>query len=187
MNVYRTLCAAAMLAAVPFATSAQEPLRITLGTGAGASIPIGDFGDRADLGWTAQGNVGFGKASWPVGLRFDLMYHALDGADLAVGEAQDVTILAGLANVEIGLSRNESGGGLFAVGGGGFYRMDFGDQLIGEQESTELGIFGGLAYKLAMTNLVLSIEGKYHNIFTEGSSSSLIPLTIVAQIPISGN
>ena len=186
MRWIRGVTGLALIAMLPGFAQAQESMRVTLGTGAGASIPMGDFGDRADLGWTAQANLGFTKSTWPVGLRFDVAYHALDGADLGIGEQQDVTILAGLANLELGIARNASGGGLFLAAGGGVYRFDFGDTLVGEAESTEFGIFAGLAYKLAMTNLFVSLEGKLHHVFTEGDAAQLVPIAVVVEIPIAG-
>ena len=180
----------AALGLAAFAAQAEAQTALTFGTGAGLSIPMGDLADTHGLGWNAQVNLGLQNASWPIALRIDAMYHTLDGDDVVDGvdvEFSDLQIIAGVANAELYVARSASGGGLFLVGGVGLYNTDReGDGVDGES-STDFGLLGGAGYKLAMTNLLLSIEGKFHNIFTEGESNAqFIPINIVAEIPFGG-
>ena len=179
-------------AAVAFALSAgaaHAQTALTIGTGAGLSIPVGDLADVTGLGWNAQANLGLNNAAWPVALRFDVMYHSLPGEELVDDtdiELPDLTILAGIANVELYVARSANGGGLFVVGGAGIYNFDSED--VGDIDgasSTEFGILGGAGYKLAMTNLLLSVEGKFHHVFAD-ENAQFIPVNIAVEIPVGG-
>lgn len=185
----RSIGLAALLLAVS-AVAAQAQTALTLGTGFGVTIPVGDAADFVSTGWHAQANLGLTNPDWPVGVRLDGMYHTLGGKDLGAGlESAGLDVIAGTLNLQLFLSRNVSGGGFFVTGGGGFYNLDFGDDdgLIESASVTKAGILGGLGYKFGMTNLRLALEGKFHHIFTENSATQLIPITILVEIPMGGN
>ncbi|MGH7606222.1 MAG: outer membrane beta-barrel protein, partial [Gemmatimonadales bacterium] len=141
-----------------FAASAQAQDRtmLTAGTGAGATFPVGNAADRLELGWNAQAQLGLRNASWPVGLRLDLIYNSLSGDDV-LGSDNDLQVIAGLANIELKLNRG-SDAGLFLVGGPGYYNMKEEVNLLGDRSDNEFGVFGGAGYRFAMTNLLLSVE-----------------------------
>lgn len=185
MRTMRILALTAALTAA-FATVGHAQTALTLGTGFGATIPMGDAADGFKVGWHAQANLGFTNPDWPVGIRIDGMYHSLGGEEFAGVDGPGADIIAGTANLQLFLSRTASGGGLFAMAGGGMYNIDFGEEgdLFEGSSTTKAGILGGLGYRIAMTNLVLSLEGKYHHIFTEGSATQLIPLTVAVEIPL---
>lgn len=176
-----------------FAGGAQAQTAFTVGTGAGLTVPVGDLADFQGLGWNAQVNLGIQNPGWPVAFRIDGMYHSLSGDDIVSTGGGDVewpglNIIAGVANAEFYVARSANGGGLFLVGGVGIYNTDVDDDSEAEtSSSTDFGLAGGAGYKIAMTNLLLSIEGKFHNIFTEGESNAqFIPINIVAEIPLGG-
>lgn len=179
------------LALALFAGAASAQTALTIGTGAGLSIPVGDLADTHGLGWNAQANVGVNNPVWPVALRFDFMYHTLSGDDIVDEldiEIPNLQVLAGIANAELYVARAANGGGFFIVGGAGIYNFDFeddnGDGEDGES-STDFGVLGGAGYKLAMTNLLLSIEGKFHNVFSD-ENVQFIPVNVVVEIPLGG-
>jgi hypothetical protein len=171
-----------------FAGGAQAQTALTVGTGAGLTVPVGDLGEFQGLGWNAQVNLGIQNAAWPVALRIDGMYHSLSGEDVGNEEVPGLNVIAGVANAEFYVARSANGGGFFLVGGVGIYNFDIDDDTEGETgSSTDFGLAGGAGYKLAMTNLMLSLEGKFHNVFTEGESNTqFIPINIVAEIPLGG-
>jgi hypothetical protein len=181
-NVHRTFTAVLLSALLAFAggAEAQDGARWTIGTGFGGTLPIGDFDELVDPGWHGQANFGVMHGAWPASLRFDFVYHSL-GAE--IGD-NDLRLLAGLANLEFRLTRTNANGGFFLVAGPGVYNMKFEGA---DDAETEFGVFGGLGYKVATTNLLLSFEGKFHNIFGENDSIQFIPLSIVAEIPLGGN
>ena len=176
--------ASAAVALALFAGAAQAQTAFTIGTGAGISVPIGDLSDTHGLGWNAQANLGLHNTMWPVALRFDFMYHSLPGDDEGVIEFSDLQVLAGVANAELYVARGANGGGFFVVGGAGVYNFDAESENDGES-STDFGVLGGAGYKLAMTNLLLSIEGKFHHVFAD-NSVQLIPVNIAVEIPLGG-
>jgi hypothetical protein len=179
----------AALGLAVFAGGASAQTALTFGTGAGVAIPVGDLSDTHGLGWNAQVNLGLQNASWPIALRIDAMYHSLSGDDVVEGAAEfaDLQVIAGIANAEIYVSRAANGGGFFLVGGVGIYNTDAEDDGLDTESSTDFGLLGGAGYKFALTNLLLSLEGKFHNVFTEGESSlQFIPINIVAEIPLGG-
>ncbi|MGH7127614.1 MAG: hypothetical protein ACREIV_03530, partial [Planctomycetaceae bacterium] len=116
--------AGAVLALAVTVTGAQAQTALTVGTGVGGSLPVGNLADVAGIGWNAQANLGLHNPMWPVGLRFDVMYHSL-GLDDEFGDG-DVQIIAGIANAELYVARSPNGGGLFVVGGAGIYNQEFG-------------------------------------------------------------
>ena len=177
----------ALLGLALFAGAAQAQTALTFGTGAGLTIPVGDLADFQGLGWNAQANIGMQNPMWPVGLRFDFMYHTLSGDDVVDEldiELPDLQILAGIANVELYVARAANGGGFFIVGGAGVYNFDSEGDDDGES-STDFGVLGGAGYKLAMTNLLLGIEGKFHHVFAD-NSVQFIPINVVVEIPLGG-
>jgi hypothetical protein len=181
----------AALGLAVFAGGASAQTALTIGTGAGLTIPVGDVADFQGLGWNAQVNLGIQNSAWPIALRIDGMYHSLSGEDFELGGAQvegaGLNVIAGIANAEFYVARSASGGGFFLVGGVGLYNTDVDDDNDLTESSTDFGLLGGAGYKIAMTNLLLSIEGKFHNVFTEGESSlQFIPINIVAEIPLGG-
>jgi hypothetical protein len=181
--------AGAALAITLTAGAVNAQTALTVGTGAGLSIPVGDLADVTGLGWNAQANIGLNNPMWPVALRFDVMYHSLPGEEISDAldiEGPDLTVLAGIANAELYVARAANGGGFFIVGGAGIYNFDAED--VGDIESessTDFGILGGAGYKLAMTNLLLSIEGKFHHVFAD-ENAQFIPVNIAVEIPLGG-
>jgi hypothetical protein len=171
----------ALMATLALAGTARaQGTSLTLGTGFGGTPPVGDAADFYNLGWNAQANLGLTNPSWPVGLRFDFMYSSLGGEDI-LGVENKLRIIAGLANVELKLTRTPTGGGFFLVGGPGVYNLESEVSLGGS--NTEMGVFGGLGYKVAMTNLLVSFEGKFHNVFTD-DATQLAPFNLVVEVPL---
>ncbi len=169
-----SLVAMVLLATLAGSAHAQ---RLTLGTGAGVTIPVGDFGDAFNSGWNAQGNLGITSPTWPVGLRFDFVYHSLDD-DAGPGPDNDLTIISGLANLELKLNPRRSDGLSLVVGPGVYnFEEEFG---VGE---TDIGLFGGASYRFATPTLVVSLEGKFHNVFQETDPAQFANISLVVHIP----
>ena len=174
---------AAICGVILAAGAAEAQPSLSFGTGVGASMPVGDLGEAYNLGWNAQANLGVTSPTWPVALRFDVQYHSLSGEDNAGVGAEDLRILAGIANAELFVARS-NGGGFFVIGGAGIYNADAeGD--VGDS-STDFGVLFGGGYKIAMTNLLLSLEGKFHNVFADAIDTQFVPVNIVVEIPFGG-
>ncbi len=47
-----------------------------------------------------------------------------------------------------------------------------------EESETDFGINGGAGFDFVAGSLSLFVEGRFHNVFTEGESSNFIPITV---------
>lgn len=194
---HRSLVLGALLVAasgLPERARAQESVLVTVGAGGGAVLPVSDISNFFDLGWFAQANVGLDREGWPAGLRFDLVYRSLPGND-DLGSGNRLNILGARLNLELTVLRTGELGGLFLGGGPGLYYVDVDDTIepilesglrIESSGQLEFGIFGGIAYKFDLDNVLLGIEVKYEGVFTDGGTSEFIPFGIVVEVPVNG-
>lgn len=185
-----------VIAAVwPGRARAQESILVSVGGGGGGVLPVNEISDFFDFGWFAQANVGLDREGWPARLRFDIVYRSLAGNNV-LGADNDLRILGGLLNLELTVLRAGERGGLFLGGGPGLYYLDV-DESIEPLEifadnglrlesggQTEFGIFGAIAYKFDLTDVLLSLEVKYEGIFTDGGTTELIPFGLVVEVPL---
>jgi hypothetical protein len=158
---------------------------IDFGIAGGITFPQGDLGDFTGTGWHLMGLVGWQPATMPVGFRFDLTYFGLPGKEINIGGGQEVDgpdarVIAGLANVELDLSRlsgtamqgtNEPGSAsVYLTGGLGVYNRD-GDDIDGE---TALGLNVGAGVNFFLAGMRTFGEAKLHNMFADDISTRLI-------------
>jgi hypothetical protein len=163
---------------------------IDFGVAGGVTFPQGDIGDFTKTGWHLAGLVGWTPPTMPVGFRFDLMYHGLPGKEINLGkgsiEGSDFRIFAGTANVELDLSKlsgsamgnlrqaAEAGtASIYLTGGVGIYNGKIED---GDSE-TDFGINVGGGVNFNLAGMRAFAEGKFHNVFTDGSSARFIPIS----------
>lgn len=181
--------AAAALALVAAPASAQSG--VTFGVGGGLSIPLADFADEdaggAETGYHGAAHVGFqGGANLPVGFRIDGMYQRYSlSADALGSDDFDVNyqLLSGSANVVYAFATSEQTRFRpYLIGGGGIYNLDVkgddADDLGFEGDATKFGINAGAGFNFAFGNVGLFLEGRFHNVFTEGENTSFVPITL---------
>jgi hypothetical protein len=78
--------ALALLAATPLAAQSTPSARpVTVGVQVGASLPVLDFGDDADLGPAAGLTLALRPTGWPVALRAEATYQRWGGPTLTFG------------------------------------------------------------------------------------------------------
>lgn len=151
---------------------AQNPIRF--GIAGGLTLPTGEDKDFVDNGFHGQLMLGFGMMALPVKLRADLSYHSFDGKDdLIFGDAS-VRVIGGAFNAILGMG----GVGVkpYLTGGLGLYNSKL--ELDGEEDSeTDFGINGGAGIEFGLTGLSTFLEVRYINVFTEGESTGVIPIT----------
>ena len=183
-GMLKALTAVAMATAFTASTAhAQTP--VTFGVGGGVSLPLGDFNDVAKLGFQGTGLVGFAPANLPVGFRVDGTYMQnkfSDGAVAAFGDGKDQTIF-GTANVVYTFKTAETSRiHPYLIAGGGVYNMKFKPDAPTntnpEASATKFGVNGGAGFDMAVGAAKVFLEGRFHNIFTEGSNTNFIPVTI---------
>jgi hypothetical protein len=170
----RTFLAVAAVALTANAAAAQSPLKpFSFGVTGGASMPTGDFGDAASTGYNVGALLELKPIASPVSLRFEGTYQSFD-AKAFDGTAR---IVAGLANAALRLPV----GTLvhpYIIGGAGMYNV--GGKAGGQslESQNKIGINGGVGFELPLTGISTFVEARYHNVFTEGSSTTLFPVTV---------
>lgn len=177
------LAALALGLAAPAAAHAQSQSPFRLGLALGPTFPMGDLGDSQDWGYHIGGFIAGRPSMSPLGLRGEVMYHSLTGntvnTPLGSFEYDDASLIAGIVNVEVGMS----GMGLtpYFVGGVGYYSFDSGGE--NSDREGDFGLNGGLGINFGLAGFSAFAEARYHKIFVGEDASGNSPN--ISLIPIS--
>jgi opacity protein-like surface antigen len=145
---------------------------VTFGIGGGASLPVSDLGDAFDTGWHGQAMLGFNALG--LQLRLDGMYHSLPES----GHDHDLRVIAGVLNANFMLAPGAMVQPYLSAGVGVYnLRLDEDDDE-GDIDTTEFGLNGGAGLRFNLAGLSTFVEARYHYIFTDGTASQLIPITV---------
>jgi hypothetical protein len=153
--------------------------------GGGVGVPLGDFDDAAKLGWHGIAAVSFVPNGWPVGIQIDGSYQqfSLDDAAFPGFDGLKNRLIMGTGNIVFKFrSSEESTFRPYILGGPGIYNSkvtgadDPGDVLPGGE--TKFGINAGAGFDFKAGGAGLFVEGRFHNVFTEGSNTQFIPITL---------
>jgi hypothetical protein len=154
--------------------------------GGGVGVPLGDFDDASKLGWHGLAAISFVPEGWPVGIQFDGSYQqfSLDDAAAPAGFSDLKTrLIQGTGNVVFKFkSSEESTFRPYLLGGVGVYNSkvtgqdDPGDVLGGG--TTDFGLNAGAGFDFKAGGAGLFIEGRFHNVMTDGSDLQFIPITL---------
>lgn len=178
----KSLVAFAFVAAATVSTAQAQGVGFNVG--GGVSLPLGDFGDQADLGFHGLVGVSFQPANLPVGIRVDGMYHMWGGSEDVFGDADvNARAIAGTANAVYTFQTAETSTfHPYLIGGLGLYNTALtGDDVPDEfdDSTTDFGINAGAGFNFAAgESLNLFVEGRFHNVFTDGSDVKFIPITV---------
>lgn len=153
----RTAAAALLLtaaAALPAHAQISSPIKFNVR--AGAALPMGDFGDAVNTGFTLGGGLTLRAPLMPVALRVDGDYNrfAFD-TDLA---DEDVSIWAITANAQVAPALSP----IYFIGGAGMYSMSAFDE-----SETDFGLNGGAGLRIPLTGFNTFVEARYHHVFTK--------------------
>jgi hypothetical protein len=151
--------------------------------GGGVGVPLGDFDDAAKLGWHGLAAVSFVPDGWPVGIQFDGSYQQFGLDDTGGFTGLKTRFIQGTGNVVFKFkTSDESTFRPYLLGGVGVYNGkttaddDPGDVLGGGE--TDFGINAGVGFDFKAGGAGLFLEGRFHNIFTSGSNTRFIPITL---------
>jgi hypothetical protein len=156
--------------------------------GGGVGIPLGDFDDASKIGWHGLAAVSFVPEGWPVGIQIDGSYQQFGREDAfnPPGFSDLKTrLIMGTGNVVFKFKTSEeSTFRPYLIGGVGVYNSkvtgqdDPGDVLGGG--TTDFGLNAGAGFDFKAGGAGLFIEGRFHNVFTDGPGSDLrfIPITV---------
>lgn len=164
---------AAALATVPAAAQAQGGFKF--GVMAGASLPMGDLGEGTKTGWGGGVTLMMRAPEAKVGFGIEAQINRFGAED--IGEVDvDATL-----NMYGAMARLEfaAGNAFYLLGGAGLFRTevtadDDGPDL-GDTNNTDFAVQGGLGFNFGPG---LFVEGKFVNVFTEGSSTQFVPIVV---------
>ena len=160
--------------------------------GAGATVPLGTFDDASKIGYHGLVGVSFAPSSFPLGIQIDGMYDRLK-QDESVGD-RSFQIIQGTANLIYKFKTSEeSSFRPYLIGGAGVYNLKLvsGTDVAGPgvgnvgNTSTDFGLNGGAGFDFKAGSIGLFIEGRFHNVFSDGPNLKFIPIT--AGIRLGGN
>jgi hypothetical protein len=153
--------------------------------GGGIGIPLDTFDEEAKLGWHGLAGISFVPEGWPVGIQVDGSYQQfnLDDAAFPGFSGLKNRLIMGTGNIVFKFKTSEeSTFRPYLIGGGGVYNSkvtgsdDPGDVLPGGE--TKFGINAGAGFDFKAGGAGLFIEGRFHNVFTDGANLKFIPVTV---------
>jgi hypothetical protein len=154
------------------AVEAQSPIRF--GLAGGLTLPTGEDKDFVKNGFHGQVMLGFGMMALPVKLRADLSYHKFDGKSGTGLTNASERVIGGALNAILGM------GGIgvkpYLTGGLGMYGWKAEANNF-EVSGTDFGINGGVGLEFGLTGMSTFLEARYINVFSEGESTGIIPVT----------
>ena len=168
------------------AASATSGRPFKLGGALGATVPLGDFGDGADLGFHLGGLIEYKPQSFPVNLRGEITYHR-NGLkdDYFSGSGFDnidgnFSMLNFVGNAVFPFGDAASTARPYAIGGLGLYRLKASAEFNGVDISdtqTKFGINVGGGFTFNLSGFETFVEARFHSVFTEDKNTNFIPLS----------
>jgi hypothetical protein len=177
--------AAALALALVLGAPAAHAQGAEFALGGGIGMPLGDFDDGAKLGWHGLAALSFVPEGWPVGIQFDGSYqqYSLEDGTFPGFTGLKTRFIMGTGNIVFKFKTSEeSTFRPYLIGGPGVYNSkvtaddDPGDVLGGGE--TDFGFNAGAGFDFKAGGAGLFIEGRFHNVFTEGSNTQFIPITL---------
>ena len=184
-----------------------EPPRFTFDVGGGFTKPVGHLDGRIDTGWNAQAGAGVNLAPWlGVMGQFMYTEAGLNGSFLqSIGEPDGNFRMWGFSLDPIVHLNPRGHVDFYLIGGPGVYRRTveftqptvttvtafdpfFGyffpvdvpaNQVLGSFGTTAFGMNGGggVSVRVGNGNAKLFAEARYIKMYTQGSSTSVLPVT----------
>lgn len=169
---------AVLMATVGAAPAVAQGAKFSVG--GGLSLPLGDFGDFASTGFHGLAAVGFQPENLPVGFQVDGMYQRYGFDDAPDGFDANFQIIQGTANVVYTfVTAEESTFHPYLIGGVGLYNSKTtGDDAITDESSTDFGLNAGAGFDFQAGSVGLFVEGRFHNVFGDGSDLNMIPISV---------
>jgi opacity protein-like surface antigen len=115
--------------------------------------------------------------NWPVGVQVDGNYSLFkDDTPFDV----KFQVIYGTANIVYKFKTSEETHFRpYLIGGGGVYNFKLeGDDISGSDSQTKFGINAGAGFDFKAGSAGLFVEGRFHDIFTSGSNTQFIPITV---------
>jgi hypothetical protein len=150
--------------------------------GGGIGIPLDQFDDQAKTGFNGLAAVSFVPNGWPVGIQIDGQYQQYKVDQSASLKNR---FLIGTGNVVFKFKTSEeSTFRPYLIGGGGVYNLkitgtdDLGGLFDTDNSVTKFGLNAGAGFDIKTSGIGLFLEGRFHDVFTEGPNTKFIPITV---------
>lgn len=178
MNRIIRLVGIAVCAALPVVSGAQTSTArpISFGVMGGASVPVGDFRDGADLGFTLGAHLLLTPSSMPaLGFRADATYDrwALKGVGASIVDGNSSTL--GLMGNVILKSSSAMNIKPYFIGGLGLLSSNTSGSVAGVNFSGDrdnnLGVQAGGGLEFQLSGFTTFIEAKFVNAFAKGANN----------------
>jgi hypothetical protein len=178
--MHRAICGLAALAVMGGASTAEA--QVSFKIGGGSTIAVSDFADEFNNGPHGVVGVHFVPAGFPVGFQLDGMYHRVYPEGDAEIRQQIINgsfdLVFSIPTAETSVFRP------YILGGVGAYNLKpTGDAVPdGVDGVTEIGVNGGAGFEFLLGGVAIFLEGRFHNIFTDDTSTRMIPISLGAHI-----
>lgn len=191
---FRPIVASVLALAVVVAGAAAQEVTTRpwgFGVAVGATVPVGDLGDFAGLGFHVKGSVHWERATMPIGFRGELEYADLGGKTVNIGttalDGPDTRILSLGANVlwafrqaeVVDADEGRSRGFPYAIAGIGVYDFDYSDSGIPGSGggTTDFGLNAGAGWRFGIAGLRMNAEARFHYVFSD-EPTNFIPFSL---------
>lgn len=181
----RLLAAACALAAGAATAQAQAVNPVSFGVSAGASLPLGDFGDVANTGFNVDGLVTLRVPTSPVAFRGEVGYQRFGLKGDFDGASANARIWSGVANLVLGIPAGPTAvASPYLIGGVGYYNVGGGSRFerggttvtVENESENRFGLNGGIGLDLPLSGLSTFAEVRFTSIFTEGGNTNIVPI-----------
>ena len=177
MRIPKAVAAVAMGMLVSVSALHAQGAEFSLG--GGVDFPLGDFDDASKMGFHGLAGVSVVPTNWPVGIQVDGNYSQFKANGTADIKTQ---LIYGTANVVYKFKSSEdSKFRPYLIGGGGVYNFKAtGDDVpdVGDNSTTKFGLNAGAGFDIKAGAAGLFVEGRFHDIFTDGENTKFIPITV---------
>ena len=164
------------LAALALGAAPARAQFIHFGITGGVSIPTGDAADASNKGVNGGLLIALKAPMTPFGLRADASLHHFGGKDQSIGGATinaSTNLWMATGNVTLSLPL-PSPVKPYAIAGMGMYgSITTINGIPGSTSDTNFGLNGGVGVQFTR----LFVEARMHRINTEGSATTIVPLT----------
>lgn len=170
----------ASLAAMPVLAQAQaaDARPFSFGVSGGASLPMGDLGDVADVGYNLGAHVLLMPASLTnLSFRGDVTFDRWSYKGAAAGLVNAKSRVLGISANAIFKSSKEMAIKPYVIAGGGLYNNKFTSDVVDGKSKSKAGLQGGGGLEFKLSGFTTFVEAKYVNVFGDGASLNYLPVT----------
>lgn len=156
---------------------ASSPARF--GIVGGGTVPLGNLSDIASSGWHAGALVDLGLPLVPLGFRVEGAWHQLGTKDTpnGISPSEKARVIAVTLNATYAFGPQPLIKP-YIIGGVGGYNVKFEPSDAASFSETRFGINLGAGLRVQLTGFSTFAEIRWHDIFTTGSSTQMLPISV---------